>query len=385
MAKRRPNGGGTITKRKDGRYQGAAYVTNTDGHRVRKFVYGSSYDDAAEKLGKLQDQERNGVPVPSRTWTLGEWLAYWLEHIVKPNREHNTYVKYESKVRLYLVPHLGKKPLIRLTPAQLRSFMAELVRTEVPPAARFEVLRVLRNALNRAVREELLTRNVAELVDMPKVTKREAKPWNAREAITFLRSARAHRLYAACVLVLVLGLRRSEVLGLRWQDIDFDQRQFTPLKQVQRVKGVGLVLKDLKTESSHAVLPLPEFCARALEERRGLQDLERKIVGDDWAQEPGQDLIFSSERGGMIDPVGFSRSFNALVKRSGARRITVRLARHTCGTLLAFLKVHPKVAQAILRHSQISMTMDVYTHVVGDGEREAVTMLAELLEDPLIG
>ncbi|TGZ03402.1 MULTISPECIES: tyrosine-type recombinase/integrase [Streptomyces griseus group] len=385
MAKRRPNGGGTVTRRKDGRYQGAAYVTNTDGHRVRKFVYGSTYDEAAEKLGKLQEQERNGVPVPSRTWSLGEWLAYWLEHIVKPNREHNTYVKYESKVRLYLVPHLGKKSLVRLTPAQLRSFMAELKRTEVPPAARFEVLRVLRNALNRAVREELLTRNVAELVDMPKVTKKEAKPWNAREAITFLRSARAHRLYAACVLVLVLGLRRSEVLGLRWQDIDFDQRQFTPLKQVQRVKGVGLVLKDLKTESSHAVLPLPEFCARALEERRELQDLERRIVGDGWSQEPGQDLIFSSERGGLIDPVGFSRSFNALVKRAGVRRITVRLARHTCGTLLAFLKVHPKVAQAILRHSQISMTMDVYTHVVGDGEREAVTMLAELLEDPLIG
>ncbi|WP_329308749.1 tyrosine-type recombinase/integrase [Streptomyces microflavus] len=385
MAKRRPNGGGTVTRRKDGRYQGAAYVTNTDGHRVRKFVYGSTYDEAAEKLGKLQEQERNGVPVPSRTWSLSEWLAYWLEHIVKPNREHNTYVKYESKVRLYLVPHLGKKPLVRLTPAQLRSFMAELKRTEVPPAARFEVLRVLRNALNRAVREELLTRNVAELVDMPKVTKKEAKPWNAREAITFLRSARAHRLYAACVLVLVLGLRRSEVLGLRWQDIDFDQRQFTPLKQVQRVKGVGLVLKDLKTESSHAVLPLPEFCARALEERRELQDLERRIVGEGWSQEPGQDLIFSSERGGLIDPVGFSRTFNALVKRAGVRRITVRLARHTCGTLLAFLKVHPKVAQAILRHSQISMTMDVYTHVVGDGEREAVTMLAELLEDPLIG
>ncbi|XUZ26309.1 tyrosine-type recombinase/integrase [Streptomyces sp. RMIT01] len=385
MAKRRPNGGGTVTRRKDGRYQGAAYVTNTDGHRVRKFVYGSTYDEAAEKLGKLQEQERNGVPVPSRSWSLGEWLAYWLEHIVKPNREHNTYVKYESKVRLYLVPHLGKKPLVRLTPAQLRSFMAELKRTEVPPAARFEVLRVLRNALNRAVREELLTRNVAELVDMPKVTKKEAKPWNAREAITFLRSARAHRLYAACVLVLVLGLRRSEVLGLRWQDIDFDQRQFTPLKQVQRVKGVGLVLKDLKTESSHAMLPLPEFCARALEERRELQDLERRIVGEGWSQEPGQDLIFSSERGGLIDPVGFSRSFNALVKRAGVRRITVRLARHTCGTLLAFLKVHPKVAQAILRHSQISMTMDVYTHVVGDGEREAVSMLAELLEDPLIG
>ncbi|MEU6028447.1 tyrosine-type recombinase/integrase [Streptomyces tauricus] len=385
MAKRRPNGGGTIAKRSDGRYQGAAYVTDTDGNRVRKYVYGRSWDEANEKLGKLQDQERNGVPVPSRSWSLGEWLAYWLEHIVKPEREHNTYVKYESKVRLYLVPQLGKKTMIRLTPAQIRTFMAKLKADGVGAAARFEVLRVLRNALNRAMREELVTRNVALLVDMPKVTKGEARPWNAHEAIAFLRASRAHRLYAACVLVLVLGLRRSEVLGLRWQDIDFDRGQFTPVKQVQRVKGVGLVLKALKTESSQAVLPLPEFCARALRERRDLQDLERRIVGDGWAQEPGQDLVFSAERGGPIDPMGFSRSFERLVKRAGVRRITVRLARHTCGTLLAFLKVHPKVAQAILRHSQISMTMDVYTHVVGDGEREAVAMLAELLEDPLIG
>ncbi|MFF5975028.1 tyrosine-type recombinase/integrase [Streptomyces sp. NPDC012769] len=373
MAKRRPNGGG------------AAYVTNTDGHRVRKFVYGATYDEAAEKLGKLQDQERNGVPVPSRSWTLGEWLAYWLEHIVEPEREHNTYAKYESKVRLYLAPHLGKKPLVKLTPAQIRTFMATLKREKVGAATRFEVLRILRNALNRAIREELLTRNVALLVDMPKVSKAKAKPWNAREAITFLRSARAHRFYAACVLVLALGLRRSELLGLRWQDIDFENRQSTPVKQVQRETGKGLVLKDLKTESSQAVLPLPEFCARALEERRELQELERKIVGDNWHQEPDHDVIFSSERGGLTDPVGFSRTFDRLVSRAGVRRITVRLARHTCGTLLAFLKVHPKVAQAILRHSQISMTMDVYTHIVGDGEREAVALLAELLEDPLIG
>ncbi|MGW0576275.1 tyrosine-type recombinase/integrase [Streptomyces sp. NPDC002920] len=385
MAKRRPNGGGTISKRKDGRYHAAAYVTDTDGNRVRKYVYGATYDETAEKLAKLQGQERNGVPVPSRSWSLGEWLNYWLEHIVEPEVEHNTYVKYESKVRLYLLPHLAKKPLVKLTPAQLRTFMAALKREKVGAATRFEVLRVLRNALNRAIREELLTRNVALLVDMPKVSKDKGTAWNAREAIAFLRSVRAHRLYAACVLVLVLGLRRSEVLGLRWQDIDFEAGRFTPVKQVQRVKGVGLVLKDLKTESSQAVLPLPEFCARTLEERRELQELEQKIAGQHWTQAEDHDLIFSSEHGGMIDPTGFSRTFDRLVKRARVRRITVRLARHTCGTLLAFLKVHPKVAQAILRHSQISMTMDVYTHVVGDSEREAVAMLAELLEDPLIG
>ncbi|MGW1801111.1 tyrosine-type recombinase/integrase [Streptomyces sp. NPDC001984] len=97
--------------------------------------------------------------------------------------------------------------------------------------------------------------------------------------------------------------------------------------------------------------------------------LRLKTAGDHWSQQPDHDLTFSSEHGGMIDPVGFSRRFDRLVKRAGVRRNTVRLARHTCGTLLAFLKVHPKVAQAILRHSQINMTMDVYTHVIGDSER----------------
>ncbi|MEU3823920.1 tyrosine-type recombinase/integrase [Streptomyces sp. NPDC029080] len=104
-----------------------------------------------------------------------------------------------------------------------------------------------------------------------------------------------------------------------------------------------------------------------------------------WRGSSSQDMIFSSGHGGLTDPVGFSRAFGRLVKRAGVRRVTVRLARRTCGTLLAFLKVHPEVAQAILRHSQISMTMDVYTHVAGDSEREAVAMLADLLEDPLIG
>ncbi|WP_354597469.1 site-specific integrase [Streptomyces sp. JL1001] len=385
MAKRRPNGGGTVTRRKDGRYQGAAYVTNTDGHRVRKFVYGSTYDEAAEKLGKLQEQERNGIPVPSRSWTLGEWLTYWLEHIVKPEREPNTYDKYESKVRLYVMPHLAKKALVRLTPAQVRAFMASLKREKVGAATRFEVLRTLRNALNRAIKEEILTRNVALMVDMPKVSTDRGKAWNPYEAIRFLHSARAHRFYAAFVLVLVLGLRRSELLGLRWQDFDFETRQFTPTKQVQRVKGVGLVLKDLKTDSSHASLPLPEFCARALEGRRELQELERQIAGEKWQQEPDHDVVFSSDHGGLTDPVGFARTFDRVLARSGVRRITLRVARKTCASLLAFLKVHPKVAQKILRHSEIKMTLDIYTQIVGDGEREAADMLSDLLEDPLIG
>ncbi|WP_165985028.1 site-specific integrase [Streptomyces sp. YIM 98790] len=378
MAKRRPNGGGTITRRSDGRFQGAAYVTDTDGIRKRVYRYGRTWDEVAEKLAELQNQERNGIPVPSRAWTVGDWLDYWIRQIVRPNCEYNTYAKYEGKVRLYLVPYLGKKSLPKLSPGLVRTALAEMDRDGVPAPTRAETLRVLRNALNRARREELVTRNVAELVDMPRVEKRERKPWTAKEAVTFLRTARQHRLYAALVLLLVLGLRRSEILGLRWQDVDFDNQLFTPVRQVQRENG-KLVLKKLKTESSQAALPLPAFCADALRERKRLQEEEKRKAGQRWHQEPDEDVIFSERHGGPIEPRGFSRSFETLVGHAPVRRVTVRLARHTCGTLLAFLKVHPKVAQAILRHSQISMTMDVYTHVVDDDQRAAAELLADLL------
>ncbi|GAA3500339.1 hypothetical protein GCM10019016_074450 [Streptomyces prasinosporus] len=144
-------------------------------------------------------------------------------------------------MRLRLVPRLGKEPLVEPTPAQIRAFMATPARERVGASARFDVLRVLRNALNRAMREELVTRNVALLVDMPKVTKDGGTAWNAREAIAFPRSVRAHRRYAACVLVLalvlVLGLRRSEVLGLRWQDIDFGAGHFTPVGSSRKIRS----------------------------------------------------------------------------------------------------------------------------------------------------
>lgn len=378
MAKQRPNGAGSIYKRKDGRYHGRVYVTNADGIRVRVDRYGDTYDEVDEKLSQLKDQDRKGVPVPARSWKVGEWLTYWLREIVEPGTEYNTYAKYEGKVRLYLIPYLGKKSLTRLSPTQVREALSKMKAAKVPTPTCAESLRVLRNALNRARAEELLVRNVAELVDMPKYTKQERKPWTAKEAITFLGTARRHRLYAALVLLLVLGLRRSELLGLRWQDIDFENQQFTPTKQIQREKG-KLVVKNLKTDSSHAALPLPELCADALKDRRLVQQKEREEAGNHWHQEEGEDLIFSERHGGPIEPRGFSRTFETLVSYAPVRRVTVRLARHTCGTLLAFLKVHPKVAQAILRHSQISMTLDIYTHVVDEDQRAAAKLLADLL------
>lgn len=257
MARKNPNGAGTIVRRSDGRYMGAVYVTDTLGRRVRKTVYGKTYDEAAEKVAQLQAQERKGVPVPDKAWTVESFLKHWLAEIVEPNARPTTHSKYETMVRLYLIPKLGKKKLTKLGIDDVRKFLRQLKTEHVGGATQQECLKTLRNALNRAMREELLLRNVAKLVDMPTAESKEVIPWKAQEAISFLRSTRSHRLHAAFVFAIVLGLRRGELLGLRWIDLDFAEGVAHPRKQVQRRKKVGLVHVDLKTEHSKGALPLP--------------------------------------------------------------------------------------------------------------------------------
>lgn len=382
MAKRNPNGAGSITRRKDGTYEARVYVTTTDGQRKRISRYGKTHDEAAEKLAKAKELEDKGVPTPAKAWTLADFLTYWLEEIVKPNQRPNTYDKYETMVRLYLVPRLGKKKLTKLGIADLRKFFKELASAGVGGSTRQECMKTLRNALNRAMREELILRNVATLVDMPQATAKEVIPWSGQEAITFLRSARSHRLYAAFVFSIVLGLRRGELLGLRWIDLDLSTGTAHPRKQVLRRTGIGLVHADLKTEHSKGALPLPRLCLEALGERRQLQRLERERAGTRWTE---MDLVFTTETGGMIDPDGFSGTFERRVTRSTVRRIPLHHTRHTTGSLLALLGVHPNDAQKILRHSRITTTLGIYTHVTTDTQRAAAAKLSSSLRDRMNG
>ncbi|MFJ5922724.1 tyrosine-type recombinase/integrase [Kitasatospora sp. NPDC092948] len=374
MAKKNPNGAGSITRRPDGLYEARVYVTTTDGLKKRISRYGKTYDEAAEKLARAKELEDKGVPTPTKEVKVGEYLTYWLTEIVRPHRRNNTFAKYETMVRLYLIPKLGTKRLTKLGIQDVRTFFAKLRAEEVGGSTQQECMKVLRNALNRAIREELLLRNVAELVDMPKADSKEVIPWTVSEAITFMRSVRAHRLFAGFVLALVLGFRRGELLGLRWVDIDFSTGTIHPRKQVQRVKGIGLVLVDLKTASSVGALPLPRLCLEVLGERRMLQRRERERAGLDWTE---YDLILTTETGGPIDPDGFSDTFERRVKRSGVRRIPVKDTRHTTGSLLAVLGVHPNDAQKILRHARITTTLGIYTHVTTATQRAAASTLGE--------
>lgn len=267
-SRRRPTGSGSIYRRKDGRYEAAVWVTTPAGQRRRKRVYGRTYEEAHEKYLDLLRQVQRGVPVATRSQRLEDYLKYWLEEVAKPNVRGTTYAKYEMFVRLYLVPGLGWKSLEKLTTADVRTFL-NTQRESGQSLHKLQAMHaVLRNALQNAMREDLLTRNVAALVGAPQPAAREFTPWSVDDAVTFLSAATGHPLHAAFVLVITLGLRRGEVLGLGWDHVDLEAGTVRIRRQLQRVGG-ELRLGDVKTRRSGRVVPLPDLCVRAPETSQG--------------------------------------------------------------------------------------------------------------------
>ncbi|MCE4947516.1 site-specific integrase [Streptomyces albulus] len=373
--KRNPNGAGTITKRKDGRYQAAVYVLQPDGTRARKFAYGKTWTECDAKRRELLNKVDQGVPVPTKSAKLAEWLPYWLDNVIKPRRKRTTYAKYEVHVRLYLVPMLGTKRLESLSVADVRRFLRDVERKRSAATAK-ESHRVLRTALMAACREELITRNVATLVEPPKPESRDLSPWSLDETLTFLSASRRDPLYAAFVIAIALGFRRGEIVGLRWADVDLDRREIRVRKQRQRVGGEAYD-DDPKGRRRRQTLPLPAICLAPLRWQRMRQADMRQRAGKEWVE---TGYVFTTRTGRPIEPRNLYRSFTRVAKNADLRVIRLHDARHGCATLLTAAGVAPRVVMEILGHSQIAITMNTYTHVVQDTQREAVSHMDRLLK-----
>ncbi|MFD0074041.1 tyrosine-type recombinase/integrase [Streptomyces sp. NPDC127166] len=372
--KRNPNGAGTITQRKDGRYQAAVYVLQPDGTTARKFAYGKTWAECDAKRRALLDKVDNGVPVPTRSMKLSEWLPYWLDNIVKPRRKKTTAAKYEVHIRLYLVPMIGTKRLESLSVADVRRFLVQ-VEKKTSAATAKESHRVLRTALTAACREELVTRNVATLVEPPTVAARELSPWSLDKTLDFLSAARKDPLYAAFVLAIALGFRRGEVVGLRWENVDLDKREIRVRTQRQRVGG-EVYEDDPKGRRRKQTLPLPAICVAPLRWQRLKQAAAREHAGEKWTE---TGYVFTTRTGQPIEPRNLYRSFTRVAKNADLRVVRLHDARHGTATLLTAAGVPPRVVMEILGHSQIAVTMNVYTHVVQDTQREAVSHMDRLL------
>jgi integrase len=241
-----------------------------------------------------------------------------------------------------------------------------------------DVRATLRNGLSAAVTAELIAKNPAVPIKLAKVRKWRGKAWTSDEARTFLESARDadESLYAAYVLILVLGLRRGEVLGLTWDNVDLDARELFVGWQLQRVSG-QLLHRETKTEASDSGLPLPDICLTALRHRMERQKAARKLAGKAWQDSP---LVFTTQYGTPIEPRSFNRSFYARITKAGVRYISPHGARRTCGTLLVDLDVHPRVIMQILRHADFAVTMEIYSQASSKATQKALKRLGRSLD-----
>jgi integrase len=392
---RRANGEGSIYQRSsDNRWVGSAYVYTATGQRKRRPVYGASFDEVRQKLDKLKGDSANGALAPDRSTSLRDYLKYWLREIAAHKRA-TTLRGYESAVRLHIVPVLGTKRLDKLTGADVRHLIAvcrqkclcctngydknraEAKRccsagrccSRTPSRRQIQYIHaVLRNALSNAEREELITRNVAKLVQIPTPRYKIGKGLPVSDVKRILSMAKGTRFYPVYVLAATLGLRRGELLGLRWSDVDFTKNTLHVAQTVQRVSG-RLIIDETKTDASDAVVPLPKITHAVLLEHQDHQATVRHDAGELWTD---HDLVFTTSIGTPIEPRSLNTHWEGIRVQAGLPGVRLHDLRHTVVSLLLELGTPPHVVQAIARHADLDVTMRIYAHTNLDTMREAL-------------
>jgi integrase len=306
-------------------------------------------------------------------------LDYWLAELLPGTVKASTEASYADMTRRHIVPAIGHLSLSKLSRDDVRRFVRQLARTRSQRRESDQMLSgrtvqyvhsILRRTLEDARREELVGRNVARDVPSPRYERPEFEPLAPYEARMLLAAAADDRLYAVYVLALVLGMRRGEILGLRWSAVDLDRATLRVQASLQRVGG-QLVLTSPKTKRSRRAIPLPQTVVKVLEAHREAQAVQRGGA-ELWADD---DLVFTTLIGTAIEPRNLSRHFEALRNRAQVRRVRFHDLRHSCASLLFELGVPLRMVMEILGHSQISTTSDIYTHVMPAQYREVADTL----------
>src|SRR6266567_569746 len=299
MAKR-GNGEGSIYRRNDGRWVGEMTI---EGRR-RKFVYGKTRKEVQEKLQTaLQELQQGIVLTGTARQTLEQFLTDWLENSQKQSVRARTYERYEEIVRLHVVPVLGRHRLQKLSAQHLQSFYTKKLNEGLAATTVGCFHNVLHKALDTAVKWNLISRNVCDLVSPPRRKRFEFQPLTVEQVYQLLDAARGHYMEALFKLALATGMRRGELLGLKWQDIDFAKGALQVRRVLSRIPsimpGKGYTEAEPKTQRSRRTIIIAPFALKPLKEHRIRQSEEKKRAGEGWQE---HDYVFCTPIGTRLNP-----------------------------------------------------------------------------------
>jgi integrase len=377
MARKRNAGEGSIFQRTDGRWEARISLGWQNGRRVRGSFYGDTMAEVNALLLKARADYAAGLPVKAENQTVREFLERWLRDAVAPSVRALTLEQCQQHTRLYLVPAFGQRLLPKLYPPDIQHFIAERLSLGLSPRTVRISLFVLSRALAQAVKWNLIARNPVDAVDLPRADRPEVKTFSEAEARALLAAIKGDAVEPAYLLALLCGLRRGELLALRWEDLDFDAGTLAVHRALERI-GKRLEFVEPKSRNGRRVLPLPQPVLKALKAHRSRQSAMRLALGRDYED---HGLILPNAIGRPLEPRAFNRQFKTALARAGLPS-TLRLhdCRHFTATFMIADGADVRTVAGLLGHADPSLTVRTYAHLVPEVARRAAERLGALMD-----
>lgn len=365
MAKTRGRGEGAVRLRSNGTWEGRISIGfGPGGKRMRKSVYGASKAEVLELIARARFEHGYGYSTTA-PMTVGEYLDRWLRDFVQPKRRHNTFKSYALTVEKHIKPHIGSELLTELTAMHMDVFERRLEKAGTKPATAWYACILLKSAIRRAAgRGGLLKYDPFSAVSLSKPKAKKFETWTIEHARAFFAATESHRLYPFFVLAASVGLRHGELLGLKWEDIDFEGGELTVKRTLVDLSGGKFDYGAPKTEAGEAKVTVPR------ETLAILRRLRLKTPGD---------FVFVTRAGSHYLQTNVRKAFTALAAKSEVPRIRVHDLRHTCATLLLAAGKSPKAIQELLRHEDFMTTMNTYVHVTKEEKQDLAETMDRLL------
>ncbi len=354
-----------------------------DGKRKQKWYNGFRTKKEAEKeLTKILNQIENGTFVNPEKITLREFLKRWFDDIVEPNLTETTKDGYKYIVDIHIIPALGDVLIQKLQPIQIQTFYKEKLekgridgKGGLSPKSILNIHRIMKRALNHAMKMQIINRNVTEFVELPKQKKYRASVIDEEQVQRMLEAFEPTNLYIPVLLAVGLGLRRGEALGLRWSDIDFENCAIT-INNTLLKTNKGVIFHDPKTETSKRVIISPGTIIEALKAHKEKQEETKAVMGEAYQE---NELVSCYDDGHPFNPGTFSTLFMNVLKRNKLQLIRFHDLRHTNATLMLKHNVPAKVASERLGHSTIGITLDLYSHVLKEMQQDAASKIDDAI------
>ena len=378
MAKKRANGEGNIRKRKDGRWEGrfTAGHDPATGKQVIKSVLGKTQAEVKEKLKKAMEDTKKVDFTKTGKYTVGIWMDEWFENVAKIKVRASSHQTYKGYIDNHIKPNIGNIPIEKLTTMDLQKFYRKLLtkgrieRIEAkdqPKGLSAKTVRninqVISSAMDLAVAQKINPANPTTACALPKIEHQEMQTIPAEQLQVFLLEAKATGVYEMYYIELATGLRRGELLGLKWQDIDWKNGIIKVRRQVARVDG-QIKEAPLKTKNSYRTVTISQQAIEVLKE-------QKKKTNDTY--------VFPSPNGGPISPDSVNNMLKRVLERAGIPKIRFHDLRHTFATIALQNGVDIKTVSGMLGHFSAGFTLDTYAHVTTSAQKEAAQTMGNIL------